>query len=113
MEPAAPSRLPTPRATPAGGVGVHASQRADVARILRIRVPVIVLLAQRKMNIGLLRRLSPGTILEFEKGVDEPIELLVNNRAIAHGEPVKVGEKLGLSLNAIADKTTRILSMGR
>lgn len=96
-----------------GAVGGRAGQSAELARILRIRVPVIAELARRKMSIGAIRRLSPGTIIEFERDVSEPLELLVNNRGIGRGEPVRVGENFGVCITQIAEPAARIRSMGR
>ena len=41
-------------------------------------------------------RLGTGAIIEFFKSSDRPLELLVNNKVIALGEAVKVGENFGL-----------------
>jgi flagellar motor switch protein FliN/FliY len=86
---------------------------ANVDRILKIHVPVIVRLASRRMPIRTLRQLSPGVVVELGKAVDEPLELLINNRAVARGTTVKVGERFGLRIAQIRDAATRIKSMGR
>jgi flagellar motor switch protein FliN len=83
-----------------------------LARILRVRVPVIVQLARRPMAIATVRNLSVGAILEFEKAVEEELDLLINNRPIGRGFCVKVGEKFGLRLTAISDTSQRIRSLG-
>lgn len=85
----------------------------EVARLLKIRVPVIVQLASRRMSIAAIRRLSLGMIIEFHKNVDEPLDLLINNRPIGRGVAVKVGEHFGLNITEIGDTATRIRSMGR
>lgn len=84
----------------------------NVARLLRIRVPVIALLASRPMLVSSIRRFTVGTIIEYEKSVGEPIELLVNNRRIGRGEAIKAGEKFGLHVSQIDDTATRIRSLG-
>jgi flagellar motor switch protein FliN/FliY len=58
-------------------------------------------------------RLGPGAIIEFVKASDEPLELLINNKAIALGDAVKVGENFGLKINQIGDVKEVIRSMGR
>ncbi|MEP0846257.1 MAG: FliM/FliN family flagellar motor switch protein [Phycisphaerae bacterium] len=84
----------------------------NVARLLKIRVPVIALLASRPMLVSGIRRFTVGTIIEFEKSVGEPIELLVNNRRIGRGEAIKAGEKFGLHITQIDDAAARIRSLG-
>lgn len=85
----------------------------NIARLLRIRVPVIARLVSRRMHVSFIRKLSLGTILEFEKNVEEPLDLLINNRCIGRGETVKVGERFGVRIFEIADRPSLIRSMGR
>lgn len=91
--------------TPAGGPG-------DVGRILRLEVPVIVKLAERKILLSEVLRLGTGAIVEFFKRSDEPLELLINNKPIGVGETVKVGENFGLRITQIGDVKEIIQSLG-
>ena len=84
----------------------------DVDRILRIEVPVIVKLAERTLTLQEVMRLGPGAIIEFEKANDEPLELMVNNKTIALGETVKVGENFGIKVSQIGDVRQVIKSLG-
>ncbi|HPM22460.1 MAG TPA: FliM/FliN family flagellar motor switch protein [Phycisphaerae bacterium] len=84
----------------------------NVRRLLRLRVPVIVQLASRPMPISNVRDLSVGAIIEFEKSVEDPLDLLINNRLIGQGQCVKVGENFGLRVTRICDTAQRIRSMG-
>jgi flagellar motor switch protein FliN/FliY len=85
----------------------------ELQRILRLQVPVIVKLAQRKITMSEVLRLGVGAIIEFAKSSDEPMELLINNKPIAVGEAVKVGENFGLRVTQIGDVKEVIRSMGR
>lgn len=88
-------------------------QRADLARILKLQVPVIVKLAERRFSMAEVLRIQTGAILEFNKSSDEPLELMINNKSIAVGEAVKVGENFGIRLTQIGDVKQIIQSMGR
>ena len=57
-------------------------------------------------------RLGPGAIIEFFKANDQPLELLINNKTIAIGETVKVGENFGLKITQIGDVKQIIKSLG-
>ena len=46
-------------------------------------------------------------------GIDVLFELLINNKPIAVGDAVKVGENFGLKINQIGDVKEVIRSMGR
>lgn len=84
-----------------------------LSRILRLQVPVIVKLAERRMPLSEVLRLGAGAIIEFSKSSDEPLELLINNKAIGVGEAVKVGENFGLRLTQIGDVRSVIRAMGQ
>ena len=84
----------------------------ELDRILRLSVPVIVKLAQRKLTLAEVLRLGTGAIIEFEKASDQLLELMINNRVIGLGETVKVGENFGLRIMQIGDVKQVIRSMG-
>ena len=84
----------------------------ELQRILRLEVPVIVKLAERRLMLSEVMRLGTGAIIEFFKSSDEPLELLINNKVIGVGETVKVGENFGLRITQIGDLRRVIQSMG-
>ncbi|MCA9243556.1 MAG: FliM/FliN family flagellar motor switch protein [Phycisphaerales bacterium] len=84
----------------------------EVARLLRIRVPVIVRLASRRTTVQTARKLSQGTIIEFSKRVDDPLDLLINNQKIGEGVAVKSEEHFGLRVTVIESPRKRIQSLG-
>ena len=100
------------RARPAAVVPSQPA-RGELARILRLEVPVIVKLAERKLLLSEVMRLGAGAIIEFVKSSSEPLELLINNKVIAVGETVKVGENFGLRLTRIGDIRQVIQSLGK
>jgi flagellar motor switch protein FliN len=69
--------------------------------LLRIKVPVIVSLAEKRQKLSRIIELGPGSIIQFEKSCEEMLELEVGNRAVASGEAVKVGDKFGLRITAM------------
>jgi flagellar motor switch protein FliN len=83
----------------------------ELQRILRLQVPVIVKLAERRLAMSEVLRLGVGAIIEFYKANGEPLELLINNKAIGLGEAVKVGENFGLRITQIGDVKAVIRSM--
>jgi flagellar motor switch protein FliN len=87
-------------------------QQAELKRILRLQVPMIVKLAERRLTLTEVLRLGVGAIIEFSKSSEEPLELLVNNKPIAVGDAVKVGENFGLKITQIGDVRTLIRTLG-
>ena len=102
---------PPPPPRPAARRIVDASP--EIMRLLRIKVPVIVQLASRRMHISEVRKISLGMIIEFNKSINDPLDLLINNHMVGRGETVKVGEHFGLRILEILDAATRIKSMGK
>lgn len=84
----------------------------EIARLLRIRVPVIVQLAHCSMQVAEIREIAIGKIIQFEQHIDNKLTLLVNNLPIGEGTAVKVGESFGMRVSAIRDQKQRIRSLG-
>ena len=99
-------------AVPGPGIGAGGAGGNELGRILRIQVPVIVKLAERKLLLSEVMRLGTGAIIEFAKSSDEPLELLINNKTIGVGETVKVGENFGLRITQVGDVKQIIASLG-
>jgi len=85
---------------------------ADVDRLLRIEVPVIVKLAERRIHMNEVLKLAIGSIIEFPKASDEPMELMINNRTIGLGVAVKVGENFGIRISQVGDPRTLVQALG-
>lgn len=66
-----------------------------------------------KVEIPLSEVLSfgPGSIIEVGHLIDEPVELLVNDKLIARGDVVVVDEKFGLRITEIVSPKERIESL--
>lgn len=84
----------------------------QLRRLLRLQVPVTVRLARQPMSISVVRNLSVGAILEFDKAVEDELDLLIGDRLIGNGQCVKVGENFGLRISNIVDRHTRVRSLG-
>ncbi len=78
--------------------------------ILDIELTATARLGCIEMSISEILNLSPGSIIEVGQFVDEPIELLVNNRLVARGDVVVVDEKFGLRITEIISQKERIES---
>ncbi len=95
----------------AGGESQTAPEK-KIKSILSMRVPLIVKVAEKKMTMENVLKLSLGSIIQFDKDVYENIELMVNNQTIGLGQPVKIGENFGLRLLQVGDLEHTIKSLG-
>lgn len=80
----------------------------DLDFLLDIPLEVAVMLGRTKMLINDLLQLGQGSVIELPKLVGEPLEVLVNNKLVARGEPVMVNEKFGIRLTDIISPMERI-----
>jgi len=69
--------------------------------LLRVKVPVVVNLAEKRQPLGQIVELVPGSIIQFEKSCEEMLELSVADCPIAIGEAVKVDDKFGLRITSV------------
>jgi flagellar motor switch protein FliN len=64
------------------------------------------------MRLSDVVALIPGAIIELPKNSEEELQLLVNNKPIASGAAVKVGENFGLRITFVGDLRERIGALG-
>ncbi len=69
--------------------------------LLRIPIPVVVTLAQKRQTLGRVVEFGPGSILQFDKSCEEMLELNIGGHPVAVGEAVKVGDKFGLRITSM------------
>ena len=79
--------------------------------ILKLKVPVLVLVGQRSVPLEDVLALAPGAILELGRSADDELDLLVNNKPVAQGVAVKVGENFGIRVGQVADQRQRVEAM--
>jgi flagellar motor switch protein FliN/FliY len=96
----AASALKGDKGTPADAQG--AARAADsLSFVMDVPVELTIELGRKTTKIGEVLRLGPGSILELSKANGEPLDVYVNNRLIARGEAVVVGERYGIRLTEV------------
>ncbi len=84
----------------------------NVKQLLKMKVPVIVKVTEKKVRLKDILKWNLGSIIVFEKDAYQNIDLMVNNSTIGLGQPVKIGEKFGLKITQIKDPAETIRSLG-
>ncbi|MET0794115.1 MAG: flagellar motor switch protein FliN [Polyangiaceae bacterium] len=69
--------------------------------VMDVPVELTIELGRKTTRIGEVLRLGPGSILELNKANGEPLDVYVNNRLIARGEAVVVGERYGIRFTEV------------
>ncbi len=76
--------------------------------ILDVQVDVSLELGRTTMTVRDLLQLNQGSIVEFERRVGEPLDLLVNGTLLAHGELVVVDDRFGIRLTDVVSAAERL-----
>ena len=76
--------------------------------LLDVRVRLSVQLGRAQLSIREVLGLGPGSVVELDKPANEPVDILVNDRLIAHGEVVVVDENFGIRVLDIVSPQARI-----
>lgn len=71
-----------------------------------------VRIGSKQMLLKDIVKLAEGTIIDLDKSVDEPMEILVNGKTIAKGIVVVVGGNFGIKITHVGTKEDRIKSLG-
>ena len=112
-----PDPMPPPEPKRSRQAASHRPQHSakldsELGGILRMRVPVIAVLAEREMPLHDVLRWTPGSIIEFDRSSDAELDLVVGNRTVGAGQAVKVGENFGIRITLIGEVDERIRAMG-
>ncbi len=66
-----------------------------------IPVSISVVLGKTSMQVQQLLKLGRGAVVELDRKVGEPVDILVNNRLVVRGEVVVVEDKIGVTMTEI------------
>ena len=70
---------------------------------MKIKLPLIVCIASKKMRMELIQDMSPGTIIEFRKMSGENLDVVASNVKVATAEAVIINQCFGVQIRSIVD----------
>jgi len=76
--------------------------------ILNVPVSLAIEIGRTTLAIGELLNLNPGSVVELDRAVGEPHDVLVNGTLIAHGEVVVINERFGVRFTDIISPKERV-----
>lgn len=83
----------------------------DLGFILDIPLKVSVEVGRTKLLVQELLQLGQGSVIELDKQMGEPFEVLVNDKLVARGEIVVVNDRFGVRLTDIISPNDRVQSL--
>jgi len=95
----------------AGSPGRSAPVSRTMDLLLDVDLPVSISFGKAKVPMKDVLKLTTGSIVELDRGINEMVEVLVNHCLIARGEVVVVEGNYGVRIQEIASRQDRLRSL--
>jgi flagellar motor switch protein FliN/FliY len=79
----------------------HHGKKVEMDVFGNIPINISVELGRSQVSLKEVFELSEGSIIELERLVGEPLDLVVNGQIIAHGEVVAIDNNYGLRITSV------------
>ncbi len=73
----------------------------NIGLLMHVPLDLTVELGSAKLSVAEVLKLGTGSIVELDRPVNHPVDLLVNRRLIARGEIVAVAESFALRITEL------------
>lgn len=81
--------------------GFHADETTSLGAFGAITVRLSVEVGAIRMSLRDVLALEVGSVHALDRRVDQPVDVLINERLIARGEIVAIGDRFGVKLTEI------------
>lgn len=89
----------------------EADDSSSLGVLLDVQLPVAIRFGETEMLLEEIVKLGVGSVIELNSGIDQPVELVVNNRILARGEVVTVDGFYGIRIMEITNAGERFKSL--
>ena len=86
-------------------------ENSNLAVLMDVQLPVAIRFGETEMVLEEIVKLGVGSVIELNSGIDQPVELVVNNRTLARGEVVTVDGFYGVRITEITSAGERFKSL--
>jgi flagellar motor switch protein FliN/FliY len=69
--------------------------------LLGVKLPIRILLGRTQLCLRDVAQLGNGSVVELDCSPNDPVEVIVNDKIIAHGEVVVIGGNYGVRITRI------------
>jgi flagellar motor switch protein FliN/FliY len=76
---------------------------ANLQLVLDVELNVNMRFGQRHMTLRDVLDLTSGSVIELDRQVDEPVELMLDGKVIAYGEAVVIDGNYGLRITEVPE----------
>jgi flagellar motor switch protein FliN len=109
--PEEPARAPQALAAPAPQAQVAVALPNSIDLLLDVELPVSVSFGRTQLALKDVIKLTTGSIVELNRSVSEPVEVIVNNCVIARGEVVVVEGNFGIRIKQVISRQERLRTL--
>ena len=86
----------------------NGSAQVHLSLLMDVPLQVTVELGRTRLTIENLLKLNQGSVVELNQIIGEPLDILVNNKLMAHGEAVVVKDKFAIRVLDVVSPERRI-----
>ncbi|HUS04942.1 MAG TPA: flagellar motor switch protein FliN [Bryobacteraceae bacterium] len=79
--------------------------------LLDVELPVTISFGRAQLQLKEVLKLCSGSIVELNRTISEPVEVIVNNCVIARGEVVVIEGNYGVRINEIVSRQERLRTL--
>ncbi len=79
--------------------------------LLDVELEATLRFGSREMPLGEILELGPGDVVELDRHVSDPVDLIVGDKIVARGEVVLVNGNFGLRVTEVAAPRKRLESI--
>lgn len=85
--------------------------RPGAELLLDVELEAALRFGSREMPLGEILDLGPGDVVELDRQIADPVDLIVGNKIVARGEVVLVNGNFGLRVTEVAEPRKRLESI--
>ena len=75
--------------------------------LMNVPLSVTAELGRCTLRISELLKLGTGSIVQLDRPAGAPVDVLVNNRLVAHGEVIAVDDRFGVRITDVVARRTQ------
>jgi flagellar motor switch protein FliN/FliY len=107
--PAAANGIPAHNSAPTSGQNPHLSPGLEL--LLDVELEASLRFGSREMPLGEILDLGPGDVVQLDRHVADPVDLIVGDKIVARGEVVLINGNFGLRVTEVAAPRKRLESI--
>jgi flagellar motor switch protein FliN len=109
--PPPPAQATAPPAAPAAAPLPSPSLSAGIELLLDVELEASLRFGCKELPLADILDLGPGDVVQLDRNVADPVDLIVGDKIVARGEVVLVNGNFGLRVTEVASPTKRLESI--